>query len=181
MRRSVLETRIGTAGHQRGNSSAGDSVVKQIADLDNLTYNQLCERWLTLFGKDPTASNRPYLIKRLAYRIQEIAYGGLSDNARTTMDNILDTHGFDENGGRSRGRHTEKKYKADVPIPGTRFIREWKDNTYEVTVVSGGFEFEGRRYRSLSAIAQAITGTHWNGRAFFGLKKTHEKKARTTI
>ncbi len=181
MRRSVLATRIGTAGHQRGNSNAGDSVVKQIADLDNLNYAQLCQRWRTLFGKDPTASNRPYLIKRLAYRIQEIAYGGLSEPARKTMDDILDAHGFDANGGRLNGRRPEKMYKAGVPVPGTRFIREWKDNTYEVTVVNGGFEFEGRRYRSLSAIAQAITGTHWNGRAFFGLKKTHEKKARATV
>ena len=181
MRRSVLQTHIGIAGPQRGNSGTRDSVLKQIADLDNLNYTQLCELWRTLFGKDPTASNRPYLIKRLAYRIQEIAYGGLSDNARKTMDDILDARGFDENGGRSRERHTEKKYKAGVPVPGTRFIREWKDNTYEVTVVNEGFEFEGRRYRSLSAIAQAITGTHWNGRAFFGLKKTHEKKARATI
>ncbi len=161
-------------------NGAPDSVLKQIADLDNLTYNQLCERWRTLFEKDPTASNRPYLIKRLAYRIQEIAYGGLSDNARKTIDGILDARVFDENGGRLNGRRPEKMYKAGVPIPGTRFIREWKERTYEVTVVSGGFEFEGRRYRSLSAIAQAITGTHWNGRAFFGLKKTHEKKARTT-
>ncbi len=157
-----------------------DSVLKQIADLENLNYAQLCELWRTLFDKDPTASNRPYLIKRLAYRIQEIAYGGLSEPSRRTMDNILDAHGFDENGGRRSGRRPGKMYKAGVPVPGTRFIREWKDNTYEVTVVNGGFEFEGRRYRSLSAIAQAITGTHWNGRAFFGLKKTHEKKARAT-
>lgn len=160
--------------------AARDSVLKQIADLDNLNYNQLCERWRTLFGKDPTASNRPYLIKRLAYRIQEIAYGGLSDNARRTMDDILDAHGFDENGGRRlNGRRAEKKYR--VGVPGTRFIREWKGRTYEVTVVNGGFEYEGCRYRSLTAIALAITGTHWNGRAFFGLQKSHAKKGKAEV
>jgi hypothetical protein len=57
-------------------------------------------------------------------------------------------------------------------------VREWKGRTYEVTVVHGGFEYEGRRYKSLTAIATTITGTHWNGRAFFGLKRSHEKKGR---
>jgi hypothetical protein len=61
------------------NTGTGDSVLKQIADLQNLSHAQLQQLWRTLYGKDPTASNRPYLVKRLAYRIQEIAYGGLSD------------------------------------------------------------------------------------------------------
>ncbi len=158
-----------------------DSVLKQIADLDNLTYQELRSLWRTLFGKDATASNRPYLIKRLAYRIQEIAYGGLSEGARQTMDEVLDSHGFDENGGRSDRRRAEKKQKAGMPIVGTRFLREWKGRTYEVTVVNGGFDFEGCRYRSLTAIALAITGTHWNGRAFFGLQKSTVKKGMTDI
>ena len=155
-----------------------DSVLKQIADLDNLSHEELCKLWRTLSGKDPVASNRPYLIKRLAYRIQELAYGGLSDKARKTMDEIADAHGFDENGGSLDGRRTERKRKVGVPIVGTRLVREWNGRDYEVIVVYGGFEYEGRRYRSLTAIATAITGTHWNGRAFFGLKKSHEKRSR---
>lgn len=155
-----------------------DSVLKQIADLDNLSHEKLCELWRTLNGKDPAACNRPYLIKRLAYRIQEIAYGGLSDKARRTMDDILDLRGFDENGGSLDGRRAEKKRKVGVPVVGTRLVREWNGRTCEVTVVHGGFEFEGRRYKSLTAIATAITGTHWNGRAFFGLKESHKKNGR---
>jgi len=155
-----------------------DSVLKQIADLDNLSHEKLCELWRTLNGKDPTACNRPYLIKRLAYRIQEIAYGGLSDKARKTMDDILDLRGFDENGGSLDGRRMERKRKSGVPVVGTRLVREWNGRTYEATVVRGGFEFEGRRYKSLTAIATAITGTHWNGRAFFGLKESHKKTGR---
>lgn len=155
-----------------------NSVLKQIADLQNLSHEQLCSLWRTLYGKDPTASNRRYLTKRLAYRIQEIAYGGLSEKARRTMDEILDLHGFDENGGSMDSRRAERKRKAGVPVAGTRLVREWNGHTYEVTVIHGGFEYEGRRFKSLTAIATAITGTHWNGRAFFGLKKSHEKRSR---
>lgn len=154
------------------------SVLKQISDLDNLSHEELCKLWRTLYGKEPTASNRPYLIKRLVYRIQEIAYGGLSDKARKTMDEIIDLHGFDENGGSLDGRRTEKKRKAGMPVVGTRLVREWNGRMYEVTVIHGGFEYDGIRYRSLTAIATAITGTHWNGRSFFGLKKSHAKKGR---
>lgn len=153
-----------------------DSVLKQIADLDNLSYEELCALWRTLYGKEPAASNRPYLIKRLAYRIQELAYGGLSERARNMMNDILDLHGLNENGGNQAGRRTEKKRKAGMPVVGTRLVREWNGMTYEVIVVHGGFEYEGCRYRSLTAITKVITGTHWNGRAFFGLRKTHEKK-----
>jgi hypothetical protein len=158
--------------------TANDSVLKQIADLHNLSYEELQQLWLTLYGKEPAASNRRYLMKRLAYRIQEIAYGGLSENAHNTMNDILNIHGFDENGGNLDGRRAEKKRKVGVPVVGTRLVREWKGRTYEVTVVHGGFEYEGRRYKSLTAIATTITGTHWNGRAFFGLKRSHEKKGR---
>lgn len=163
------------------NVGTNDSVLKQIANLQNLSYEELVKLWRTLYGKEPTASNLPYLMKRLTYRIQEIAYGGLSENAHKTMDDILDAHGFDENGGCLDGRRTERKRKVGVPVIGTRLARQWNGRSYEVTVVHGGFEYEGRRYKSLTAIATAITGTHWNGRAFFGLKKSHEKKGRATV
>ncbi len=158
--------------------STDNSVLKQIADLGNLSHGELCSLWRTLYGKEPTATNRPYLMKRLAYRIQEISYGGLSDKARKIMDEVLDSRGFDENGGNMDSRRAEKKRKVGVPVVGTRLVREWNGRAYEVIVVYGGFEYEGRRYKSLSAIATEITGTHWNGRSFFGLKKTHVKKSR---
>lgn len=155
---------------------AHDSVLKQIAGLKDLSHDELCQLWKTLYGKDPVSSNRPHLVKQLAYRIQELAHGGLSENAHRMMDEILDTNGFDENGGNQATRRTEKKRKAGMPVVGTRLVREWNGATYEVIVVHGGFEYEGKRYRSLTAITKVITGTHWNGRAFFGLKKTYERK-----
>lgn len=161
--------------------TADNSVLRQIADLSNLSHEGLCSLWRTLHGEDPTASNRPYLIKRLAYRIQEIAYGGLSINARDTMEKVLNSQGFDENGGNMDVRRAEKKRKIGVPVTGTKLVRQWNGRRYETTVVYGGFQYEGRLYKSLTAVATAITGTHWNGRAFFGLKKSHEKRSRGGI
>lgn len=158
-----------------------NSVLRQIADLQNLSHKELCSLWRTLYGKNPTATNRRYLIKRLAYRIQEIAYGGLSEKARSTMDKILDAHGFDENGGNMDSMRTEKKRKAGIPVIGTRLVRVWNGCRYEVKVIYGGFEYEGRRYKSLTAIATAITGTHWNGRVFFGLRNSYEKRGRRAV
>ena len=71
-----------------------------------------------------------------------------------------------------------RRQKNGIPVVGTRLIREWQGRRYEVTTVQGGFEHEGRRYRSLSAIARAITGTSWNGPAFFGLRKPEKKQER---
>lgn len=73
-------------------------------------------------------------------------------------------------------RLKRRQRKNGMPVAGTWLIREWQGRRYEVTVVDGGFEYEGRRYRSLTAITKAITGTHWNGPAFFGLRKPERKQ-----
>ena len=73
-------------------------------------------------------------------------------------------------------RMTRRQRKNGVPVAGTRIVRDWHGKRHEVTVTEGGFEYEGRRYRSLSAIARAITGTRWNGPAFFGLRKPERQK-----
>lgn len=130
----------------------------------------------------PPAYNRTFIIKRLAYRIQELAYGGLSEETHAKMREILDAHGFDENACDLTVRQTrrEKMRRAETPVTGTRLVREWNGRRYEVIVVSGGFEYEGRLYRSLTAITKVITGTHWNGRAFFGLRNHNRKKGART-
>ncbi len=153
-----------------------NSVLKQIADLHNLSHVELQQLWRTLHSKEPPAFNRPFLIKRLAFRIQELAYGGLSPNACEVMDEMLDGHGYDANGGDCGRSRIEQRRKEGLPIPGTRFVREWRGKMYEVTVTPDGFEYEGRRFRSLTAIAQLITGTNCNGRVFFGMNR--KKKGR---
>ncbi|MCE5314049.1 MAG: DUF2924 domain-containing protein [Armatimonadota bacterium] len=152
-----------------------DSVLKQIADLQSLSYNELKERWAVLYGDAPPAYNRTFIIKRLAYRIQELAYGGLSKNAKAMMRDVLDANGFNEKASDGGKRRRERKQKEGMPVAGTRLTREWNGKRCEVIVVSDGFEFEGRPYKSLSAITRAITGTNWNGPAFFGLRNNKVK------
>ena len=143
--------------------------LRQIAELETLAVPELKARWRKLFGADPPTHNRRFLIKRLAYRIQELTYGGLSDEARRRAAEIIKEAGLDEEAS-IPGRGGTPRRRVEAAILGTRFVRVWNGRRYEVTVIAGGFEFEGKPYRSLTAIARAITGTHWNGRAFFGLR-----------
>ena len=95
-----------------------DSVLKQVADLKNLTHEELKNLWRTLNGDKPPAYNRMFIINRLAYRIQEIAYGGLSNASREQMQRILKDGGFDANGCDSsrRRKHRETRQKRDSPV-----------------------------------------------------------------
>lgn len=146
-----------------------DSVLRQVADLQRLTYEELKELWRTLNGGEPPAYNRQYITKRLAYRIQEIAYGGLSEDAHEKMSAVLKRHGYDENGVPARSGDRRVSCGKGMPVIGSKIVREWNGKRYEVIALRDGFEFEGRKYRSLTAIVKAITGTHWNGRKFFGV------------
>jgi len=152
------------------------AVLKQIADLERMTTSELQDRWLQLVGSDPPRYNREFLIRRLAYRIQELAHGGIALSAREKMNRLLDDGGYDEIGALKSSRR-EPPRKRGLAVLGTRLVREWNGGRHEVTTVDGGFEFQGRRYRSLSAIAKLITGTHWNGPAFFGLRSAKNGRA----
>ena len=144
------------------------SVVKQIAELPTLPIDRLKERWRALYDTEPPAYNRVYLVKRLAYRVQELAYGGLSEVAMAQLRDRVENGNLGvDTPGNSR---IEKKRDLNRPAVGTRIIREWNGQRYEVTVVRDGFEFQGRRFRSLTAVAKALTGGHRNGPAFFGLR-----------
>lgn len=143
-----------------------DTVLKQIAELPSLPYGRLKEMWKEYFGVEPPAYRRGFLIRGLAHRIQELAYGGLSDAHQARLDALVEEAEAERSGKKPR----KKAPKGEQMITGTRLIREWKGVDHEVTVIEGGFEYQGRRYRSLSAIARAITGTRWNGPLFFGLR-----------
>ncbi len=140
------------------------SVLKQVAELNEMDLGQLRQRWRELFDSEPPSYGRAMMMKRLAYRIQELAYGGLPSDVRDQMDRILNGAGYDE-----MGRKGFVKKPAG-PIPGTLLIREWRGGRHEVTALENGFEYLGRRFRSLSAVAFHITGTKWNGPAFFGAR-----------
>ncbi len=138
-------------------------VLGRLAALQTAPTADLKRQWRELFGKEPPAFNRPYLQSRLAYRIQELAYGGLRPETRARLEAL----GEQLDG----GNVVLRRIRADSrPLPGTRLIREYDGVQHVVTVRADDFEYEGRPYRSLSAIARHITGTRWNGWAFFGLK-----------
>jgi len=140
------------------------TVLKQVAELNDMDLSQLKDRWRELFDAAPPTYGRAMMMKRLVYRIQELAYGGLGDDVRDKMDRILHDAGYDDMG---RKGHIKKQVG---PVPGTLLIREWKGRRHEVSALENGFEYRGRRFRSLSAVAFHITGTKWNGPAFFGLR-----------
>jgi hypothetical protein len=144
-----------------------NTILKQIAQLPRLSFGELQERWRALFGSEPPAYNKVFLIKRLAHRIQELAYGGLSESAKARLKE------FERESGESALTTFDRPVprKKGMPVIGTRLVREWNGGRYEVTVVHDGFEFQGRTFRSLTAISKAITGVHWNGPAFFGLRR----------
>lgn len=138
-------------------------VLPRLAALQAATAAELREQWRALFGKEPPPFNRPYLVSRLSYRVQELAYGGLKPETRARLEAL----GEQLDG----GNLVLRRIRADSrPLPGTRLVREHDGVQHVVTVRADDFEYEGRPYRSLSAIARHITGTRWNGWTFFGLK-----------
>ncbi len=146
-----------------------------IAQLQQLPIRDLRDRWRALVGTDPPRYNRSFLIRRLAYRLQELAHGGLSQAARARMDELLAQAGCDQLGSPQVKRQIARG-RRELPVIGTRLIRDWNGQPHEVTAVQGGFAYRGRRYRSLTAIAELITGTHWNGPAFFGVRASTRKE-----
>jgi hypothetical protein len=140
-------------------------VLPRLAALQTAPAAELREQWRALFGVEPPPFNRPYLVSRLAYRIQELAYVGLRPETRARLEAL----GEQLDG----GNVVLRRIRADSrPLPGTRLVREYDGVQHVVTVRADDFEYEGRPYRSLSAIARHITGTRWNGWVFFGLRQS---------
>lgn len=140
-----------------------DTVLARLAALKTTPTPELKNQWRQFFETEPPPYNRRFLESRLAYRIQELTYGGLKHETIKRLEAL----GEQLDGGNISIR---KSRADDRPIAGTRLIREWQGVEHTVTVMKEGFEWQGRPYKSLSAIARAITGTRWNGWVFFALK-----------
>jgi hypothetical protein len=140
-----------------------DPIPARLVALKTTSTPELKKQWRELFEIEPPPFNRRYLESRLAYRIQELAYGGLKPE---TIER-LEVLGEQLDGGNMVVRRNRAD---DRPIVGTRLIREWQGIEHTVTVLADGYEWQGRPYKSLSSVARAITGTRWNGWIFFGLK-----------
>jgi hypothetical protein len=139
-----------------------DTVLAQVAALKSTPTPALKTRWRELFAAEPPPYNRRFLESRLAYRIQELAYGGLKPETVKRLQALSEQL--------DGGNIVRKTRVDDRPLAGTRLIREWQGVEHCVTVLADGYEYQGRPYKSLSAVARAITGTRWNGWVFFGLK-----------
>jgi len=142
-----------------------NSVAEQLASLPQLSKTGLCTLWKELFQQQPpTRLRRDVLVPILAYRVQELAFGGVSPSSRRRLRQMARELKEDRAAiGRSSTLSSIK--------PGTRLIRQWGDQTHIVTVKQEGYEYRGSHYRSLSVIARRIAGTRWSGPLFFGLPR----------
>jgi hypothetical protein len=138
------------------------SVAARIAELGHLPMAELWTLWDRYFERRPEFPNRTFVESRLAYKLQEEAFGGLSPQTRQRLEAIGAKH--------SKIKLRARARKFDF-APGTVLLREWGEREHRVTVnADGHFEYEGRCFTSLTAVARHISGTHWSGPAFFGLK-----------
>jgi hypothetical protein len=148
-----------------------DTVLARLAALKTTPTPDLKRQWRDLFDTEPPPYNRRFLESRLAYRIQELAYGGLKPETVKRLEALA--RGVAETNPVMRRMRAGQK-----PIAGTRLIREWQGAEHAVMVRDDGYEYRGAPYKSLSSIARAITGTRWNGWVFFGLKNTRAGEAK---
>ena len=161
------------------------TVSQQLAALSGMGVASLRQKYLEVFGEPSRSANKAYLFKKLAWRLQSLAEGGLSERARRRAEELARDADVRTTvprppeasaGAAARTVVMKAPSSADgrdrLPIPGTVLTRAYRGKHVAVTVLADGtFEFEGQTYRSLSAIAKAVTGSHWNGYLFFGLTK----------
>ena len=139
-----------------------EPILARLAALKNMTVNALKAEWQALFDAPAPNNSRTFLESRLAYRIQELTYGGPDKQTRRLLDLLADE---------VEGTLTRKAQIADPrnPVTGTKLLREWDGVEHTVTVLKDGFDWQGRKFKSLSAVAKSIAGTSWNGFRFFAL------------
>ena len=154
------------------------SIKKELAALEQMTVGQLHERYAEVCGEAARSRHRQYLIRRIAWRLQANAEGGLSERAirrAEELANIADVRVTPPNMGpaeRMARTAASVRVVADprLPAAGAAITRKYKGRTLTVTVLADGFEYAGEHYPSLTAVAKAITGSHINGFRFFQIE-----------
>ena len=142
-------------------ASSDDAVAVKLQALAEMDYDGLRAEWRRLYrAQPPKRVLRDLLMRGVAWKVQERAYGGLGATTKRRLADLAKT--IRRNGDVTRNRVARLK-------PGARFVREWRGETHRVVVLEEGFEWKGTQWRSLSAIAREITGVHWSGPRFFGL------------
>ena len=154
--------------------------ARAVECLQGMTVRELREEYARVFDEASRSNNKQHLWRRIAWRLQELDEGGLSERAlrrARELANDADLRirppkgAWEPFNGRTQIRNAAFSHDPRLPMPGTILAREYHGQTHQVTVLAGGFEYEGESYRSLTAVAKAIIGTHWNGYHFFGLGK----------
>ncbi len=151
-----------------GPTGGPDAISQQIAQLATLGASALRQRWARLLGDNPPPNlSRIMMIQAVAYRLQEGAFGGLKPSTLRILDRVVD--------GSGSGRL--KRAPARKASAGTVLIRVWGGVPHRVTVLDDDIVYRGRRSKSLSEVARVITGTHWSGPMFFGLRNRSKENA----
>ena len=144
------------------------TVAAQVAALPKMSMKELWSLWDKYFQRRPSHHNRGSVEARVAYKMQEEAFGGLKPEVRSQLIDV----------GRIQAKNTVRRVNDIRIVPGTVLIREFDNHDHRVIALAdGSFDYEGERFKSLSAVARFITGSRWSGPVFFGLVKT-ERRAR---
>lgn len=158
-----------------------DSLYIEIERLQKMQTRELQQRYVEVFGQECRSKHKQHLVRRIAWKLQALAFGDISERARQralSLANDSDIrvqvpaawiHG-------QKALTVPKRKDRRVPIIGTILSRKYRGKTVTVKVLKTGFEYEGQQYGSLSAVARAATGTRWNGMLFFGI--VHRGKTR---
>jgi hypothetical protein len=149
-------------------------ILNQILALKEMKSEELLRKYLEIFDDQrPKINNAEYLRKKISYRIQEIAHGGLSEDANTRIEQLITVYDPINNRllRKTTGKESSVKIKRDrrLPIPGSIITKIYKGVEIKVKVHEKGFEYEGKTYRTLSQVANVLTENHWNGYLFFNL------------
>ncbi|MBU2578155.1 DUF2924 domain-containing protein [Patescibacteria group bacterium] len=158
------------------------ATYKEIRELSRMTVGELREKYLEVFGEESRSRHKEFLRKRIAWRLQALAEGGLSERARRRAEELANDADLRMRALRDPERLGSAEVKARtskscispsrdkrLPLPGTLLVREFQGRDILVKVLDSGFEFDDRRYKSLSAIAREVSGSRWNGFLFFGI------------
>lgn len=154
-------------GRPGGRKRSRPSVKKQdlpaeLARLETLTLPELKAKWVELYGKPLKGARKGFLIRGIAYRLQELVYGGLSAKTRRRLKQLAKQFARDPD---------HRPAVAPDLKPGCRLLREWRGVMHEVVVLDKGFRYRDQTYRTLSEIARLVTGARWSGPVFFGVRK----------
>src|SRR5438045_3532394 len=139
----------------------------EIEALRKLTTAQLKARYRKVFGEATTSNNKPYLVKRIAYRLQEKKSGGLTPRARRRAEELAKDAPIRRRPDLKKVQDSGRPRDARLPKVGTVLRRDFKGKEHTVTVLADGLDYKGKHFGSLSSVAKAITGTSWNGYGFF--------------